>query len=186
MKRKSVFISVVIVILVVTAIYFFSMRGSKPTIANGIKQNEASQQTDQHKTVRSIENGYVDPDADFSFTYPPDSTVNVQGYPSDRTIVVMSSTTEPLFQLETKAWNDPDQTVTLERIRKDAPLMDVRDPQPFFLDGVQTGLAFVTYSDDVSGDVLQVWFISSGRLYQFTAPIAEKDVLIQSLTSFVK
>lgn len=115
---------------------------------------------------------YTDELLGFSFGYPDGFTDEASGAGSDRVVVMSSRSGDQMFQLEVTPWNDPEHRVTVERIRRDAPDVEIRDPQAVSVAGQVRGVSFISSTPEISGDVRQIWFILEGNLYRYTSPIA--------------
>jgi len=177
-------ISIGIIALIVGIYAYQKMSGTTENIASVVDTSTSPPVQSQLPAAPSGMTYYTDTDLGFSFLYPEHFDAQRQDTASGRLVIISSSTQGLSVQLQTRGWNDVEQAVTLERIRHDAPLTDIRDAQQLNIDGHAAGVMFTSTAPGVQGDIIQAWFILNKHLYQFTAPHGSVSLLNTILASF--
>jgi len=108
----------------------------------------------------------------FSIFYPDTLTIRDQsgGHGGPFTLVLANSDASHALQIYVQPYNLP--TITQERFKLDAPYTSTTNPINITMQGAK-GLEFVGSSAG-NPDMLEIWFINKGLLYEVTAPASLK------------
>jgi len=122
-------------------------------------------------------------DGTFSFSYPEylNNSALLVGENADEQIILFNST-EPVvgFQIRISPF-DEDIALTPERIGRDLPDLDLREPELISVAGVQ---AVVFLSNEGTLETRQIWFVRGGRLYQISTYIEFDERMVKILESW--
>lgn len=122
--------------------------------------------------AESIRPRYYSPDSTFSFDPPPG--FRFTEIPADMGMLVLAEgSAGESFQIFIIPFDEPGP-LTPERIKRDLPKKLIQNPRTGTLDGTKV---IVFLSREGSEEVLEVWFVHSGSLYQITAKTGFADVL---------
>ena len=180
---RNIILSLVIT-AVIMVVYFMWFRDDENLIKESSIEQKTEQKDEQKKDMKNKKT-YTDFTSSFSFDYPDNFTIENIDNVSDRIIIFSESSRNNVFQLNIKPWSLSEKTITAERIYRDLPQYDIRNPQSVEIEGQIRGVSFINSSPEVGGEVRQIWFVMNGYLYQFTAPIISDDLLQAILSTFV-
>jgi len=127
---------------------------------------------------------YKDKNNRFSFNYPKDFTVGYFGdTESGETVLVQRSGEKVGFQIFITQFDEPASGLTVERIKKEIPDLEVNNPEPVNWEGEIIGLSF-TGSNSFSDQGRDIWIVKNGYLYQMTTYLSEQKLLQQVLSTW--
>lgn len=116
-----------------------------------------------------------------TFSYPAGYSVREVGGGEGGSILIENPEDASRgIQIAVSPYTDTDTSITAERVMRDIPDMEVRDPLPVSLGVAGQGISFKSDNEDFGGDSREVWFIVSGRLYQIST-YATYDTVLQAI-----
>lgn len=125
---------------------------------------------------------YTDTDYGFSFTYPREhETRPFSDLEDTKTILVENHQTKQGLQVFISSF-DEDIVLTPDRIKKEMPDLVVLEPQNRSLGGV-TGVVFRS-TNALDVESYEFWIVHGGKLYQVSAPIANKSLFEEMITTW--
>lgn len=111
----------------------------------------------------------------FRFLYPAGFQIDLFDYLGDTAITVADTDTGLGFQIYLSVYDDLSETFTFDKIRSDAPEIEISEPTEVDLGRGVKGLVFA--STDQGKKTRELWFVYKGQLYQITSPLRFDDTL---------
>lgn len=165
MKKIIISISILIVLALVSGIYFWQNRNKgNPSVSPSIVASEFTKEISQYKYTES----YIHPTNHFSFNYPKEFTVTSVPSDSIEIILVQSTTTKVAVQITISPFQGEDIDITPDIIKTEIPDMKIDNAQDLLVGPSRKGLAFVSDNPAFGGKSREVWFVFKGKLYQIS------------------
>lgn len=117
----------------------------------------------------------------FSFRYPENFRISPVQTSNQEEIITIENAGGSGFQISIMPF-DETGPITPERIWRDIPDAEIKNPQWADLDSVQT-LVFEGDDPDL-GATFEIWTVNKGRLFQVMGPITAKDLIIATLETW--
>lgn len=125
---------------------------------------------------------YTDIDYGFLFTYPRGYEArSFSDLEDTKTILVENHQTKQGVQVFVSAF-DEDIILTPERIKQEMSDLVILEPKNL-LAGDVTGVSFRS-TNALDTESYEMWFIHNGRLYQISAPIVNKSLFKEMITTW--
>lgn len=170
-KNKLVWIAV----LVAIGFGFYLVNNLNLNSAEGLFGNETNEKYEKviEKFVES-EEGYLfeDDKSDLTFNYPVEFSYYTIDNEIGYSVVMEDDDSEIGFQINILPWDEGEERLTKERIKKDLPTLIMEQFADVDLkigDDVLETVTFLTPHPE-HGELREVWFAKGGYLYQFSAP----------------
>jgi len=181
MKKKLIFVIILIVIALAVTLYFIlSSKNQRdiqedqeaPLYNNHNENNELRKNTPLQENTFNItesdnpkNNLYIDSQYGFLFQYPKGFTVTKFSETEDsNTILIQKKETNQGFQIFISSFDEPGP-LTKERILKDLPDLVIKNPEQRVLKNGAVALIFFSEESSI-GETREIWFINNGFLYQ--------------------
>ncbi len=199
--------SVALILLAAAGVYFRQGGGGESDNGAGETVGEpAARQADtpERGEVKEVQGGqakrYVSEPYGFSFQVPSDFSLGEFDEAGGRLVLVQapsagsgqgtggqddpSSTSGPTFQVFITAWDEPEQSLTPERIREDVPDLVIRRPEALSMEGgSRQALTFVGESERF-GTTREVWMVNDGWLFQVITSAENQKALSKILNTW--
>ena len=128
---------------------------------------------------------YENDNYSFSFKYPAAAIISSDSDDAGEAVIVQDQSGDLGFQIYITSFNDPDPTITEERLKQDIPDMIISQARTAIIGNDSQGLVFI--SEDNGEKKREVWFVSPGQegkspwLFQITSPLESADFLKEIL-----
>ena len=185
-KRQYTILIVIIIIALASVVLVFYFKGENTkfmsSVFSSIQTNpevlqEIPPDVPAVDSVPELKETYNDVENEFSFKFPEGYATS--SFPADnggRTLVVQKPNENIGFQIVITPFDEPDSSISKERIIKEIPDMEVLEPQEVAVGGGKDGLAFVS-KNPFFGVSREVWFMFKGNLYQLSTYLSQEKLL---------
>lgn len=119
----------------------------------------------------------------FSLSYPEGLKTSFFQDGNTAIMAISDGATGLGVQIAVTPFDEPNTTITAERVKKDIPDIVFKEPQEVTLGSMGKGIAWI---DGAGADAKrQVWFAARGHLFQLTAPMRFDAPLKKMLNTWV-
>lgn len=143
-----------------------------------VYEKQFSTQENASGPSRFVSNPY-----NFTFQYPQNFSVSAFDDRGGHVVLVQKQGGDAAVQMFITSWDEPTNTVTPERIKKDLPDLTIRNPEKMSMAGEGDALTFVGESEQF-GTTREVWFARRGHLYQIITPVGGQEFLASLLETW--
>lgn len=182
MKNKLLTLLILVLLALAGFLYMrFKSPDSQSKTANTNQEANVIANSDTTNTDNNtiIDNVYTNDTYKFSLNMP-DMTVTSFDEGEGKTILIHSTKNNFSMQIYVSTF-DEDLNITIARIKKDVPDLQMQEPIEIKTDGVSTVAFFTT---DGGTKYRQIWFVHNGYLYQILAPADQDDTTAKVMESW--
>ena len=133
----------------------------------------------EHPSWRS----YVSEVYNFSFRHPANFYISQFPENKGEIILVRDRIGENSFQIYITPYDEPANSLTAQRVRRDLPSLIMENIQEFLIGNEASGLAFISKSEAFNIS-REVWFVRGEHLYQISAYLESQDSLQEILRTW--
>jgi len=127
---------------------------------------------------------FVDKNNRFSFEYPSEFSISQFGNLEEgETVLAQRSSEKAGFQIFITEFDEPAESLTVEKIRSEIPDIIIKDAQPVNWHGKYVGISF-SGNNSLSESTREIWIVDRGLLYQMTTYLNEQKLLKQVLETW--
>jgi len=117
------------------------------------------------------------------FSFQHASTTHIAESSTEKGDLVMVNAAQGIFQIYITAYDEDPPTLSVERIIKDIPELQIKDSKLITVTTGLEGLSFI--SENESGkETREIWFVNRGFLYQISALIESELFLEETIKTW--
>jgi len=183
MKKSHIIIGIVVLALIGAGVFWFSPGVS---IQNSLflipHSAPPSAETElEPYVVPALGETYTNNEYGFSLTLPEGFSARTMSANAlgSKTVVLEDGKGNGI-QITVTPFDEDVRALTQERIERDVPDMEIKDPQTVEIGANHTGLAFVSDNPAFNGASREVWFVFRKQLYQVSTYL-RLDELLQTM-----